>query len=267
MRTLPNGQRVLLAARRQHLPGRPGRLAAGRPAVPRPLRPDDLQGGAAVPVRRRRVRDGRRPRGRRRLAASSRATRRRPSRRTTTSAPPARTKQALTQFPDPAPQLCAASRSSSSPTSAADGVTAVVHAVPAARTTRQGERLPTVVWAYPLEFNDADTAGQVTGSPHRFTTLGGTSHLFFLLAGLRRPRRRHDAGGRRPGDGQQHLHRADRRRCQGGDRQGGGDGRDRPGAGRRRRAQLRGVHDGATCSRTRTCSGPASPAAGPTTAR
>jgi dipeptidyl aminopeptidase/acylaminoacyl peptidase len=48
---------------------------------------------------------------------------------------------------------------------------------------REGTRLPTVVWAYPLEFNDADTAGQVTGSTRRYTTIGGTSHLFFLLQG------------------------------------------------------------------------------------
>jgi hypothetical protein len=39
------------------------------------------------------------------------------------------------------------------------------------------------VWAYPLEYNSADTAGQVTGSPSRFTTLAGPSHLFFLLRG------------------------------------------------------------------------------------
>jgi dipeptidyl aminopeptidase/acylaminoacyl peptidase len=45
------------------------------------------------------------------------------------------------------------------------------------------ERLPTVVWAYPREYNDAATAGQVTGSTSRFTTLSGASHLFFLLAG------------------------------------------------------------------------------------
>jgi dipeptidyl aminopeptidase/acylaminoacyl peptidase len=48
---------------------------------------------------------------------------------------------------------------------------------------KDGDRLPTVVWAYPLEFNTADTAGQVSGSPHRFTTLAGPSHLFFLLQG------------------------------------------------------------------------------------
>lgn len=48
---------------------------------------------------------------------------------------------------------------------------------------KQGERLPTVVWAYPLSFTDAQTAGQVSGSTNRFTQMGGTSHLFFLLQG------------------------------------------------------------------------------------
>jgi dipeptidyl aminopeptidase/acylaminoacyl peptidase len=48
---------------------------------------------------------------------------------------------------------------------------------------KQGERLPTVVWAYPLEYNDASTAGQVTGSTNRFTTISGPSELFFLLEG------------------------------------------------------------------------------------
>jgi dipeptidyl aminopeptidase/acylaminoacyl peptidase len=48
---------------------------------------------------------------------------------------------------------------------------------------KDGEKLPTVFWAYPREFNDAATASQVSGSPHRFTTLGGYSHLFFLTQG------------------------------------------------------------------------------------
>ncbi len=48
---------------------------------------------------------------------------------------------------------------------------------------KTGTRLPTVVWAYPLEFNDADTAGQISGSTKRFTTITGMSHLFFLLRG------------------------------------------------------------------------------------
>ncbi len=48
---------------------------------------------------------------------------------------------------------------------------------------KEGTRLPTVVWAYPLEFTDASTAGQVTGSTNRFTQIGSSSHLFFLLQG------------------------------------------------------------------------------------
>lgn len=48
---------------------------------------------------------------------------------------------------------------------------------------KQGERRPAVVWAYPLEFTDASVAGQVSGSPYRFTTITGPSPLFFLLDG------------------------------------------------------------------------------------
>jgi dipeptidyl aminopeptidase/acylaminoacyl peptidase len=48
---------------------------------------------------------------------------------------------------------------------------------------KAGTRLPTVVWAYPREFNDADTAGQVVGSTDRFTAITSYSHLFFLLRG------------------------------------------------------------------------------------
>lgn len=48
---------------------------------------------------------------------------------------------------------------------------------------KQGERLPTIVWAYPREFTDADTASQVSGSPNRFTSLRSISHLFLLLHG------------------------------------------------------------------------------------
>jgi dipeptidyl aminopeptidase/acylaminoacyl peptidase len=46
-----------------------------------------------------------------------------------------------------------------------------------------GHRLPTLVWAYPREYNDPATAGQVSGSVHRFTMLSGASHLFFVLQG------------------------------------------------------------------------------------
>ncbi|MDX2151878.1 MAG: prolyl oligopeptidase family serine peptidase [Bryobacteraceae bacterium] len=48
---------------------------------------------------------------------------------------------------------------------------------------KPGTRLPAVVWAYPLEYTDADVAGQIVGSTQRFTTIAGSSHLFYLLAG------------------------------------------------------------------------------------
>ena len=48
---------------------------------------------------------------------------------------------------------------------------------------RQGQKVPLVMWAYPREFGDADTASQITGSPNQFTALRGYSHLFLLLSG------------------------------------------------------------------------------------
>lgn len=44
-------------------------------------------------------------------------------------------------------------------------------------------RLPTLVWAYPYEYNDAGTASQVSGSTKRFTEMAGYSQLFFVLDG------------------------------------------------------------------------------------
>lgn len=48
---------------------------------------------------------------------------------------------------------------------------------------KEGTKLPTLVWAYPQEFTDASTAGQVTGATNRFTQIGGISHLFLLMSG------------------------------------------------------------------------------------
>ncbi len=47
----------------------------------------------------------------------------------------------------------------------------------------EGTRVPTVLYAYPLEYSDASTAGQVRGSAQRFSEIAGASHLFFLLQG------------------------------------------------------------------------------------
>ena len=46
---------------------------------------------------------------------------------------------------------------------------------------KAGTKLPTFVWAYPYEYNDASTAGQVSGSVERYTQLSG--HLLLVLGG------------------------------------------------------------------------------------
>ncbi|HTS78709.1 MAG TPA: hypothetical protein VMG40_21035, partial [Bryobacteraceae bacterium] len=48
---------------------------------------------------------------------------------------------------------------------------------------KPGTRLPAVMWAYPREYDDPAMAGEVSGSPNRFTTITGYSELFFLLDG------------------------------------------------------------------------------------
>jgi dipeptidyl aminopeptidase/acylaminoacyl peptidase len=48
---------------------------------------------------------------------------------------------------------------------------------------RAGQKRPTFVWAYPLEFTDASVAGQVSGSASRFNTFSGTNPLMLLLDG------------------------------------------------------------------------------------
>ena len=48
---------------------------------------------------------------------------------------------------------------------------------------KQGTKVPVVMWAYPREFGDADSASQVSGSPNSFTAIRGASHMFLLLSG------------------------------------------------------------------------------------
>lgn len=89
--------------------------------------------------------------------------------------------RALTKFPDLTPQLRGIKKQLVK-YKRADGVdlSFTLYLPPG---YKEGTRLPTVVWAYPLEFNDPDTAGQVTGSTQRYTAITGYSHLFFLLEG------------------------------------------------------------------------------------
>ncbi|OLC49294.1 MAG: hypothetical protein AUH43_07870 [Acidobacteria bacterium 13_1_40CM_65_14] len=93
----------------------------------------------------------------------------------------AATKRAVTQFKDPQPpvrdilrQYVTYKRN--------DGVTlsGTLYLPPG---YKQGTKVPVIMWAYPREFGDADSASQVTGSPNSFTSIRGASHLFLLLSG------------------------------------------------------------------------------------
>ncbi|MCZ2154899.1 MAG: prolyl oligopeptidase family serine peptidase [Bryobacterales bacterium] len=89
--------------------------------------------------------------------------------------------RALTDFPDPTPQLRGISkRIVKYERSDGTQLSFTLYLPPG---YQEGTRLPALVWAYPLEFSDPATAGQVTGSENRFTSIRGYSHLFFLLAG------------------------------------------------------------------------------------
>ncbi len=87
----------------------------------------------------------------------------------------------LTDFKDPAPQLLGVKKERLTYTRD-DGVklSGTLY-VPADH--QPGTRLPVVVWAYPIEYSDAGTAGQVRGSVNRFTFYRGASELFFVTQG------------------------------------------------------------------------------------
>lgn len=89
--------------------------------------------------------------------------------------------QALTRYTDPTPQLRDVQRELVK-FKRADGVELSfwLYKPPGYQA---GERRPTFVWAYPLEFTDASVAGQVSGSGNRFTSFGGSSPLMLLLDG------------------------------------------------------------------------------------
>ncbi len=91
------------------------------------------------------------------------------------------TARALTHDPDPAPLMRQVRKELVQSPAPGRGVL-VVHFVLAARV-REGERLPALVWAYPMEFTDPEVAGQVSGSPQRFTLPGGPSPIFMALLG------------------------------------------------------------------------------------
>jgi len=87
----------------------------------------------------------------------------------------------LTAFKDPAPQLTGMTKRLIK-YKRDDGIelSGTLYLPPG---HKEGERLPVVVWAYPLEYSDPGTAGQVRGSTNRFTFFRGASQLFFVTQG------------------------------------------------------------------------------------
>ena len=89
--------------------------------------------------------------------------------------------RALTAFTDPAPQLRAIGRRVVT-YKRPDGVSLsfTLYTPPG---WKEGTRLPTFVWAYPLEYIDRDTASQNTNTTQTYAAVTGASPLFLALAG------------------------------------------------------------------------------------
>ncbi|MFC2165235.1 S9 family peptidase [Acidobacteriota bacterium] len=90
-------------------------------------------------------------------------------------------RSALTDYKDPAPQMTGLKKELVK-YEREDGVqlSGTLYLPP---DYKEGEKRPLIIWAYPIEFSDAQTAGQVLGSPNRFTFFRGSSQLFFLTQG------------------------------------------------------------------------------------
>jgi dipeptidyl aminopeptidase/acylaminoacyl peptidase len=90
---------------------------------------------------------------------------------------------ALTSWPDPHPQLTGMDKRLLS-YDRGDGVqlTGMLHLPPGYDPGRDG-RLPLVIWAYPLDYGDSATAGQVRGTTERFTRLMASDPVWFVLRG------------------------------------------------------------------------------------
>ncbi|MBK7874152.1 MAG: S9 family peptidase [Planctomycetes bacterium] len=86
----------------------------------------------------------------------------------------------VTAFPDPTPELRGI-RKELVRYARADGVelSGKLYLPP----DWDGAALPLVIWAYPQDYVDPDTAGQVRDTPHAFTRFAGASPLAFVLRG------------------------------------------------------------------------------------
>jgi dipeptidyl aminopeptidase/acylaminoacyl peptidase len=92
-------------------------------------------------------------------------------------------RRSLTSWPDPHPQLTGLTRQLVT-YDRGDGVllSGMLY-LPAGHDPAVDGRLPLVLWAYPLDYGDAATAGQVHGSSMRFTRLSALEPSWFVLRG------------------------------------------------------------------------------------
>lgn len=88
---------------------------------------------------------------------------------------------ALTDFEDPTPQIRGIKKQLVK-YKRSDGV-ALSATLYLPADYQEGTKLPLVVWAYPREFNDVRTAGQISGSPWQFTRMRSITHLTLLTQG------------------------------------------------------------------------------------
>ena len=91
---------------------------------------------------------------------------------------------ALTRFADPHPHLTGLQKELVTYRRESDAVplSAKLY-LPPGYDPASGGKLPVLFWAYPEEYSDATTAGQVRGSDQTFTRLAGTSPLWFVTQG------------------------------------------------------------------------------------
>jgi dipeptidyl aminopeptidase/acylaminoacyl peptidase len=91
--------------------------------------------------------------------------------------------RALTAWPDPHPQLTAMHKRLIVH-ERGDGVqlSGMLH-LPPGYDPATGGRLPLLIWAYPLDYGDPATAGQIRGSSQRFTRLNALEPTWFVLRG------------------------------------------------------------------------------------
>jgi dipeptidyl aminopeptidase/acylaminoacyl peptidase len=93
-----------------------------------------------------------------------------------------KTEQALTDFADPYPSLQGVQKTLLS-YPRADGIKLSATLYLPKGYKKEDGTLPVLIWAYPREFKSLAAAGQVKGSPYRFTRLAFRSPVFWVTRG------------------------------------------------------------------------------------